>query len=62
MSKAGAFITIIAVLLFFGLPIISGRAAVAPNSLEPTAIAVWLSRIIQYWIDLFEEFIRQLRL
>jgi hypothetical protein len=62
MSKTEAFLIILAILLFIGLPIASGRASAAPESLEPTAIAVWLSRIIQYWIDLVKEFIKQLRL
>jgi hypothetical protein len=62
MPKTRVFLIIIAALLFFGLPILSGRAAVTPDSLEPAAIAAWLSHIIQYWIDLAKEFTKQLRL
>jgi len=61
MSKTGLFIILIAILLL-ALPVLSGRATAVPKSLEPTAIAVWLSHIVQYWIDLVKEFIRQVRL
>jgi hypothetical protein len=61
MFKTGLFIILVATLLL-ALPVLSGRATAMPNSLEPTAIAIWLSHIIQYWIDLVKELIIQVKL
>jgi hypothetical protein len=60
MSKT--FLLIIIVAIIFTLPILSGKAAAIPKSLEPTLLAEWLSRIANYWIDLAKEFIKQLKL
>jgi len=60
MSKALFFIFVLA-MLGWGLPVISGHAAVTPESVEPAAIAKWASSIIGYWLNLIEELIRHLK-
>jgi len=49
-------------LIFVGLPYISGYARPLPESLDPHALADWLAKIIQYWIDLIKHLLGKIKI
>jgi len=59
--KSGLTIFILLLLIFLGLPILSGNAWLLPESLDPRAVADWLGKILRYWIDFMRYLLKQVK-